>query len=82
MMRLCLTWRFRPGATSGPAVSLPDMDRLMVKSASRWRAFIAAHCIAWIPGTTRVPVIAKNGRKLGFHSWARDAAAYPVLTWS
>ena len=75
---------FPPGATSGPPVALPVMDRLMVQSAARWRAFIAAHCIAWIPGTTRVPVMRKGagGRmvKTGRHTWTRDVSAYPVLT--
>ena len=45
------------GATSGPPVALPAIDALMVQSPARWRAFIAAHCIAWIPGITRVPVM-------------------------
>ena len=73
---------FPEGATSGPPVVLPVMDRLMVESAARWRAFIAAHCIAWIPGTTRVPVMAGPGgrRNTGRHTWARDVSAYPVLT--
>ena len=51
----------------------------MVQSAARWRAFIAAHCIAWIPGTTRVPVMAGK-RNTGRHTWTRDVSAYPVLT--
>lgn len=70
---------FPPGAKSGPPVVLPVMDRLMVESAPRWRAFIAAHCIAWIPGTTRVPVM-RVKRKTGRHTWVRDVDAYPVLT--
>ena len=70
---------FPPGAKSGPPVVLPVMDRLMVQSAARWRAFIAAHCIAWIPGTTRVPVM-RVKRKTGRHTWVRDVDAYPVLT--
>lgn len=68
-----------PGATSGPPVALPVMDRLMVDSAARWRAFIAAHCIAWAPGTTRVPVM-RGLRKTGRLTWARAVSAYPVLT--
>ena len=70
---------FPPGATSGPPVALPVMDRLMVQSAAQWRAFIAGHCIAWIPGTTRVPVM-RGGRKTSRHTWSRDVSAYPVLT--
>lgn len=75
---------FPPGAKSGPPVVLPVMDRLMVQSAARWRAFIAAHCIAWVPGSTRVPVMRKGpgGRmvKAGGRTWTRDVDAYPVLT--
>ena len=71
-------------STSGPVVALPVMDRLMVQSAARWRAFIAAHCIAWVPGSTRVPVMRKGpgGRmvKAGGRTWTRDVDAYPVLT--
>ena len=77
--RVVLDVAFPEGATSGPPVALPVMDRLMVQSASRWRAFIAAHCIAWIPGATRVPVMVGK-RKTRRHTWARDVSAYPVLT--
>ena len=70
---------FPPGAVSGPPVDLPDMDRLMVQAPARWRAFIAANCIAWIPGTTRVPVM-KGKRKTGRSTWTRDVSKYPVLT--
>ena len=70
---------FPEGATSGPPVLLPDMDALMVTSAARWRAYIAAHCVAWIPGTTRAPVV-RGRRRVGGYTWARDVSAYPVLT--
>ena len=70
---------FPPGATSGPPVVLPVMDRLMVQSAARWRAFIAAHCIAWLPGATRVPVM-RGTRKTDRYTWTRDVSSYPVLT--
>ena len=71
---------FPEGASSGPPVELPVMDRLMAVSAHRWRAFIASHCIAWIPGTTRLPVIRGNRKVPGVYTWARDVTAYPVLT--
>ena len=63
------------GSHSGPPVALPEMDRLSVKSAPRWRAYIAAHSVAWQPGNTRV----KHPRS-GRFAWTRDLAAYPVLT--
>ena len=66
---------FPRGSHSGPTVALPAMDRLSVESAPRWRAHIAAHSVAWQPGTTRVPV-----PQCGRFAWARDLAAYPVLT--
>ena len=55
--------------------TFPDMDRLSVESAPRWRAYIAAHSVAWQPGTTRVPV-PRTGRFV----WTRNLATYPVLT--
>ena len=66
---------FPPGSHSGPPVALPDMDRLSVESASRWRAYIAAHSVAWQLGTTRVPI--PRSRRF---VWTRNLAAYPVLT--
>ena len=60
-------------------MALPAIDALMVQSPARWRAFIAAHCIAWIPGITRVPVM-RGKRKRGFQTRTRDVSAYPVLT--
>ena len=67
---------FPPGSYSGPVVNLPEMDRLSVDSAARWRAYIGAHSLAWQPGTTRVPAPRAGGR----YVWTRDLAAYPVLT--
>ena len=66
---------YPPGSHSGPPVALPEMDRLSVESAPRWRAYIAAHSVAWQPGNTRV----KHPRS-GRFVWTRDLAAYPVLT--
>ena len=66
---------FPPGSHSGPPVALPDMDRLSVESAPRWRAYIAAQSVAWLPGKTLVPV-PRTSRFV----WTRNLAAYPVLT--
>ena len=66
---------FPDGSHHGPPVALPDMDRLSVQSAARWRAYIAAHSVAWRPGSTRVP-----HPHSGKFVWTRDRAAYPVLT--
>ena len=41
---------FPPGSKAGPSIDLPAMDRLSVDSASPWRAYIAAHSVAWQPG--------------------------------
>ncbi len=64
-----------PGSHSGPTVRLPDIDRLSVESAPRWRAYIAAHSLAWQPGRTRVPAPLAGGR----HLWTRDLAKHTVL---
>ena len=68
---------YPPGSHShsGPPVALPEMDRLSVESAPRWRAYIAAHSVAWQLGTTRVPI--PRSRQF---VWTRNLAAYPVLT--
>lgn len=67
---------FPPESHSGPVVNLRAMDSLSVDSAARWRAYIAAHSLAWRPGSTRVPAPRAKGRYL----WTRDRSAYPVLT--
>ena len=67
---------FPPESHSGPVVSLRAMDSLSVDSAARWRAYIAAHSLAWQPGSTRVPAPRARGRYL----WTRARSAYPVLT--
>ncbi len=65
-----------PGSHSGPVVDLPEMARLSVISASRWRAYIAVHSLAWQPGTTRVRAPRAGGQFVR----TRNLAAYPVLT--
>ena len=67
---------FPPGSHSGPAIDLPEMDQLSIVSAKRWRAYIAAHSLAWRPGRTRVPAPRFGGRFV----WTRNRAVYPILT--
>ena len=67
---------FPPESATGPTIDLPEMDRLSVQSAARWRAYIAAHSLAWCPGVTRVPVPSAAGR----FGWSRNPAAYPIMT--
>ena len=67
---------FPPGSATGPTIDLPAMDQLSVQSAARWRAYIAAHSLAWRPGITRVPVPRAAGR----YGWSRDPTHYPILT--
>ena len=74
--RIVLDVAFPPESHSGPVVNLRAMDSLSVDSAARWRAYIAAHSLAWQPGSTRVPAPRAGGRYL----WTRDRSAYPVLT--
>ena len=67
---------FPPGAEAGPTVDLPEMDALSVKSAPRWRAYIAARTRSWIPGVTQRPVAGARGR----WGWSRNPKDYPVVT--
>ena len=67
---------FPPGSDSGPPVPLPALDRLSVRSASQWRAYIASQSLAWRPGVTRVPAPRAGGR----FTWTQSLTAYPVLT--
>ena len=66
---------YPPQSYSGAPVDLPEMDALSVESAPRWRAYIGAHSVVWIPGRTRVP-----HPQSGQYVWATDPDAYPVLT--
>ena len=66
---------FPPGSASGPVVDLPHLDELAVTSAPKWRAYIGASALVWIPGRTRVRH-PRDGRWV----WTRDRDAYPVLT--
>lgn len=65
-----------PGSGHGPVIDRRELARLGVDSAPRFRAYIAAHSVAWQPGVTRRP----HPRNRRFHIWSSDPANYPVLT--
>ncbi len=65
-----------PGSGHGPVIDRLELARLGVDSAPRFRAYIAAHSVAWRPGVTRRP----HPRNRRFHIWSSDPANYPVLT--
>ena len=60
----------------GPIIDWRELARLGVESSSRFRAYIAARSVAWLPGTTRVVIPRSGGRR----SWSADPQAYPILT--
>ena len=68
---------FPPGARGGATVCLPEMDKLSVQSASRWRAYIAAHSLTWAPGVTRVLLPDVKPKRW---VWTSQPDAYPILT--
>ena len=45
-------------------------------SAPRFRAYIAAHSVAWFPGRTRIPHPRNRTLKL----WSGNPGKYPILT--
>ena len=65
-----------PGAGHGPVIDRRELARLGVDSAPRFRAYIAAHSVAWRPGVTRRP----HPRNRRFHIWSSNPGNYPVLT--
>ena len=67
-----------PGCGDGPPVDSQTLATLGVESAPRFRAYIAGHSIAWVPGRTRIP-LGGNPRS---RAWlpVRDPHAYRVLT--
>ena len=65
-----------PGAGHGPPIDRPTLAQLGVESAPRFRAYIAAHSVAWRPGITRRP----HPRNRRFHVWSSDPDDYEVLT--
>ena len=74
--KIILDIAFPPNSRTGPTVELPEMDNLSVESGPRHGAYIAAHSLAWQPGTTRVP----HPQNPRHHVWTGDADKYPVLT--
>lgn len=65
-----------PGSSHGPIIDRDDLTQLGVRSAPMFRAYIAAHSVAWRPGVTRRP----HPRNPDFHVWSADPANYLVLT--
>ncbi len=65
-----------PGAANGPMIDRQSLALLGVQSAPRFRAYLAAHAVAWIPGRTRVPYPGGGPPRL----WTGDKGRYPVLT--
>ena len=65
-----------PGASHGPVIDRRELARLGVGSAPQFRAYIAAHSVAWRPGVTR----RRHPLNRGVHLWSSDPANYPVLT--
>ena len=65
-----------PGSANGPMIDKRTLSLLGVESGPRFRAYIAAHAVAWAPGRTRVPYAGGGPPRL----WTGDASRYPVLT--
>ena len=68
--------RLPKGATTGPMIDLPVLDRMGMKSGPAYRAYIAASTLTWRPGVTRRP----NPEMAGRFGWSRNLDDYPVLT--
>ena len=67
---------FPPSSGDGPVIDRRELARLGVDSAPRFRAYIAAHSVAWKPGVTRRP----HPHNRRFHMWSSDPSNYLVLT--
>ena len=65
-----------PGAGHGPVIDRPSLAQLGVRSAPKFRAYIAAHSVAWRPGVTR----RRHPSNRSVHLWSSDPAHYPILT--
>lgn len=72
--RITMRVTYPPGEHSGPIVSRPELERLIV-DGPRWRACIGVQTLAWRPGTTRV----RYGKKQTW-GWSAKPGAYHVLT--
>ena len=65
-----------PSSAAGPVIDRRDLAQLGVTSAPRFRAYIAAHSVAWKVGVTR----RRHPRNRSVHLWSANPAHYPVLT--
>lgn len=65
-----------PSSGDGPVIDRPELFRLGVVSGPKFRAYIAAHSVAWRPGVSRRP----HPLNRRFHTWSSDPANYLVLT--
>ena len=63
------------GADSGPVIDQSEMTRLRLVSGPKFRAYIAAHSVAWIPGRTR-----KREHPAAPWQFSRNLSDYPILT--
>ncbi len=64
------------GAAHGPVIDRLELARLRLVSGPKFRAYVAAHSVAWRPGVTR----RRHPRNQSVHLWSSDPAHYPVLT--
>ena len=64
-----------PGSGKGPIIDLPTLDKLSVESSPRYRAYVAAHSIAWIQGVTQV-----RNPKSNRWCWTGDLSRYPIVS--
>ena len=60
-----------PESAHGPVIDRAELAGLGVHSAPRFRAYIAAHSVAWFPGKTRIPHPRNQRLKL----WSGDPAS-------
>ncbi len=56
--------RLPQGSSHGPVIDRGELARLGVESAPRFRAYIAAHSVSWLPGRTRVVSPKAGGRRV------------------
>lgn len=68
------------GCGPGPKIDMRAFHSPTLRTASRFRAFIAASCLTWIPGRTQRPLRDENGKKTGAYGWAKEPDRYPVLS--
>ena len=64
------------GSSTGPVIDRRALAQLGVRSAPKFRAYIAAHSIAWQPGVSRRP----HPRNPCFHMWSSEPRNYTLLT--